>query len=60
MHILLQLVIVLLIFGGILYVVNRVFPLDPGLRTLINIVLGIAVVIWLVSLLMGVQVFDRL
>lgn len=57
MHILIQLVIVLLIFGGVFFMVNRVIPLDQTLRNVINIVLGIIVVIWLLSLLMGVQMF---
>lgn len=60
MHILLQLIIVLLILGAIFYVINRVIPLDAVWRNVLNIVLGIIVVIWLLSLLMGVQVFGRL
>lgn len=54
MHILLRLVICLVVIGAIFYVVNRVIPLDQTLRNLINIILGVVVVIWLVSLLLGV------
>ena len=46
---LIGIVIVLIIVGVLLYLVNTMIPMDGKIKTIINIVVIIAVVLWLLS-----------
>ena len=46
---LLQLIIVLVIVGVVLWLVNTYIPMDAKIKTILNIVVVIAVVLWLLS-----------
>jgi uncharacterized membrane protein len=45
----LGILIVLIIIGVILYVVNSVIPMDPKIKLIANVVVIIAVLIWLLQ-----------
>jgi cation transporter-like permease len=46
---LIQLVIVLIVVGVLLWLVNRYIPMDGKIKQILNIVVVIAVVLWLLS-----------
>jgi cation transporter-like permease len=46
---LIQLVIVLIVVGVLLWLVNRFIPMDGKIKQILNIVVVIAVVLWLLS-----------
>jgi hypothetical protein len=46
---LIQLVIVLIVVGVLLYLVNNYIPMDGKIKNILNIVVVIAVVLWLLS-----------
>ena len=46
---LVQLVIVLIVVGVLLWLVNRFIPMDGKIKSILNIVVVIAVVLWLLS-----------
>ncbi len=50
---LLSLVIVLIVIGVLLYLVNQFLPMDANIKKIINIVVIIAVVLWILSLFIG-------
>ncbi len=43
------LVVVLIIIGAILYVINVALPIDAKIKTIINVVVVIAVCLWLLD-----------
>jgi uncharacterized membrane protein len=45
----LSVVIVLCVVGVLLYLVNQYLPMQPPFKTLVNVVVIIAVVLWLLS-----------
>ena len=47
---LIQLVIILIVVGFLLWLVNTIIPMDPRVKQIINAVVIIVVVLWLVSL----------
>ena len=47
---LIQLVIVLIVVGVLLWLVNTYIPLDGTIRKIINVVVIVAVVLWLLSI----------
>lgn len=47
---LLQLVVVLIVIGLILYLVETLLPIDPTIKQIIRVVIVIAVILWLLSL----------
>lgn len=47
---LIQLVIVLIIVGVLLWLVNSFVPMDPKIKNILNIVVVIVVVLWVLSL----------
>jgi len=47
---LIQLIVVLVVIGLILYLVETLLPIDPGIKQVIRIVVVIAVILWLLSL----------
>ena len=50
---LISLIIVIVIIGVILYLVNQYIPMDAKIKQILNIVIVIALVIWLLSLFIG-------
>ena len=46
---LLQLIVLLVVVGVILYLVNRYIPMQPTIKTIINVVVIIVVCLWLLS-----------
>jgi hypothetical protein len=45
----LEVVIILILIGVALYCVNTMIPMDPKIKTIINIVVVLVVVIWLLQ-----------
>lgn len=50
---LINLVIVLVVVGAALYLINNFVPMAASIKTIINIVLVVAVIIWLLQALTG-------
>ena len=46
---LIGLIVVLIVIGVILYLVNTLIPMDPKIKMIINIVIVLAVCLWLLS-----------
>lgn len=46
---LVTLVVVLIVVGVLLWLVNQYIPMDPKIKQILNIVVLIAVVLWLLS-----------
>lgn len=46
---LIQLIVALIVVGVLLYLVNNLIPMDAKIKQIINIVVLIAVVLWLLS-----------
>lgn len=46
---LVQLIIVLILVGVLLWVVNTYIPMDAKIKTILNVVVVIAVVLWLLN-----------
>lgn len=51
---LIQLVIILIVIGVLLWLVNTYIPMDPKIKSILNAVIIIFVVIWLLWILLGV------
>lgn len=47
---LIQLIVVLIVIGLILYLVETLLPLDPTIKQIIRVVIVLAVILWLLSL----------
>ena len=47
---LLHVIFVLVIFGVLLWAINKYIPMQPTIKNIINIVAVIAVVLWLLSI----------
>lgn len=50
---LISLIIVLIVIGVILYLVNTYIPMDEKVKTILNIVVLIVLVLWLLKLFVG-------
>ena len=50
---LIDLVIILIVVGVLLWLVNTYIPLDGKIKNVINVVVVIAVVLWLLQLFVG-------
>jgi hydrogenase-4 membrane subunit HyfE len=50
---LINLVIVLIVVGVLLWLVNTYIPMDPKIKQVINIVVVVAVVLWVLGLFLG-------
>jgi hypothetical protein len=50
---LIQLVIILIVIGVLLWLVNTYIPMDPKIKSILNAVIVIAVVLWLLWILLG-------
>jgi hypothetical protein len=46
---LIQLVLVLVFIGGLLWVINRYIPMQSTIKNILNVVVVIAVIVWLLS-----------
>jgi hypothetical protein len=46
---LIQLVIILVVIGVILWVINRFIPMQHTIKTILNVVVIIVVIVWLLS-----------
>jgi hypothetical protein len=51
---LIQLCIVLIVIGVLLWLVNAYIPMDAKIKQILNIVVVIAVVLWILSLFVGI------
>jgi hypothetical protein len=49
---LITLIVVLLVVGVVLYLINNYVPMDPKIKNILNIVVVIAVVIWLLVVIL--------
>lgn len=50
---LISLIIVIVVIGVILWAVNQYVPMDAKIKQILNIVVVIALVIWLLTVLLG-------
>ena len=50
---LVSLIIILVVVGVILYAVNAFIPMEPRIKQILNVVVIIAVLLWLLSLFTG-------
>lgn len=50
---LIQLVIVLIVIGVLLWLVNTYIPMDATIKRIINVVVIVAVVLWVLALFVG-------
>lgn len=50
---LIQLVVVLIVIGVLLWLVNTYIPMEATIKKIINVVVIVAVVLWLLSLFVG-------
>ena len=46
---LLTIIIVLIVVGVLLYLINRYIPMDSKIKTILNIVVVICVIVWLLK-----------
>ena len=51
---LIQIVVVLVVVGLLLWLLNTYIPLQPPFKTIINVVVLIFVVLWLLNLFFGI------
>jgi hypothetical protein len=47
---LIQLIVVLIVIGLILYLVETLLPIDPTIKQVIRVVIVLALILWLLSL----------
>lgn len=50
---LISLVIVLIIIGIVLYLINNYIPMDEKIKKIINIVVVVAVILWILGIFLG-------
>jgi hypothetical protein len=50
---LIDLVIVLIVVGVLVWLMNTYIPMDPKIKTIINAVIVIAIVLWLLRVFIG-------
>ena len=58
--ILITILVVLIIFAVVAYVINNYIPLDPGLRQLVMLILGVILLIWILLMFTGHAGYVRL
>jgi hypothetical protein len=46
---LIGLIIVLVLIGLLLYLINQFIPMDPKIKTILNVVVVIVVILWLIQ-----------
>jgi hypothetical protein len=47
---LLTIIVILVVVGLILYLINRLLPIDGNIKTIINVVVILIVIIWLLRI----------
>ena len=47
---LIQLIVILVIIGVVLYLLNTYIPMQPAIKTVINVVVVLVVVLWVLGL----------
>jgi len=57
---LITLIVVLLVVGIVLYLINNYVPMDPKIKQILNIVVVVAVVIWLLVAILPALTGHRL
>jgi hypothetical protein len=57
---LLNIVIVLVVVGVLLWVINRFIPMASSIKTILNVVVIICVILWLLSIFGIIQGFGNL
>jgi hypothetical protein len=57
---LLSVIIVLVVVGVVLYLVNRIIPMDAKIKLIINWLVVIVVIIWLLKISGILNYFDRI
>jgi len=50
---LISLVIILIVVGVLLWLVNTFIPMDPKVKQILNVVVIIAIVIWVLGIFLG-------
>lgn len=50
---LIQLIVILVVIGVIMYLVNRYIPMEARIKSILNVVVIIAVVLWLLATFLG-------
>jgi hypothetical protein len=50
---LIQLLVLLIIIGVVLYLVNNLIPMDAKIKTIINVVVVVVVCLWLLDVFFG-------
>jgi hypothetical protein len=48
---LLSLILLLIVIGVVLYLVNRFIPMDQAIKTILNVVIVVVIIIWLIEAL---------
>lgn len=48
-----SIIIFIIVIGVLLWLVNTYLPMDPQIKNILNIVVIVALVLWLLSVLMG-------
>ena len=48
-----SLLVILIVVGVILYLVNTLIPMDGKIKTILNVVIVVLVVLWLLDLFVG-------
>ena len=51
---LISLLVVLVIVGAALYLVNAIIPMDAKIKTILNVVVVVVVLLWLADVFVGV------
>jgi hypothetical protein len=51
---LLQLIVILIVIGVLLWLVNTFIPMDPKVKQILNVVVIIALVVWLLFFLLSI------
>ena len=57
---LIQVVVVLVVVGFILWLINRFIPMAGSIKTILNVVVVIAVILWLLSVFGIMSSFSRI
>lgn len=50
---LIQVVVILIVVGVLLWLANTYLPMDPKIKSILNAVVIVAVVLWLLALFLG-------
>jgi hypothetical protein len=51
---LVQLLVVLIVLGLALWLINNFLPLQPPIKTIINVIVVVVIIVWLLSAVFGI------